>query len=386
MLSIFAAALVLSFPPLPNRLLTPVDLAAAPTTIGGEHGKLPWFEGAFDDAIKEAKSKNQLVFVDLWTTWCGWCKRLDSTTYTDDSVAAEMKDFVCFNIDAESKPGVPLARRFNVRGYPALIILNADGTYRDQIGGYLNAEDFKREIKRVRSGKGTVTGLRQEVEADKSNIEKRSQLANKLKEIGDKAGADEQMAAIQKLDPDGKSLPMHQLAFEKLIETISDGWQKSHTLDMAAMQSFLEKETYSEILFQGWNSMMKMQDYLAGTADQENKPDEAKKLRGDLRRSMAQAWKYCPAPQMAGFGHQMASGLYADKDNLEPADKTLALEMARKVQSLQPDDVAVLDLVACCQFMNGEKDEALKTNARCIELDPKNAAWQARKTEFSPSK
>lgn len=360
--------------------------ASAGSTLSEDHGKLAWFQGSYEDALKEAKAKNKMVFIDLWTTWCVWCKRLDKDTYSDDSVVAEMKDIICFNIDAESKAGAPLAKEFKVRGYPALILLSPDGTYRDQIGGYLKPEEFKREIQRVRSGKGTLTGLRQDVEADKANIDKRYALVKKLREMEDKAGVDAQMAEIQKLDPEGKSLPMHQMAFEKVIATITEGWEKDKTLDMTLMKTFLEKETYPEVLFMGWNSMMGMQNFLAQEAAQANKPEDAKKLRADLRQSMAEAWKSCSKEQSGPFGGQMANAYFQDKDDLTPAEKTLALDVARKALATAPENPGLIDVLACCLFMNGQKDEALKMNARCIELDPKNADWQTRKAEFSATK
>jgi thioredoxin-related protein len=384
MLSITLAVLTLHAPSAVPPAVIPV--VAGATAVRSDHGKLPWFEGSYEDALKEAKEKNKLVFIDLWTTWCGWCKRLDKDTYSDDSVAAEMKDIVCFNIDAESKEGVPLAKKYNVRGYPALILLSSDGSFRDQIGGYLKPEEFKREIQRVRSGKGTVTELRQQVDADKSNVDKRYALANKLKEIDDKSGVEEQMTEIKKLDPEGKSLPMHQLAFEKVIAGINAGWQASQTLDIDSMKKFIEKETYPDVLFQAWNSMIGMQSYLAQKASSENRPDDVKKVQAEVRQSLAQAWRNCPKKYVGNFGAHLASAYYTDREQLTPAEKTLALDVAKEAQTASPEEASVLDALACALYMNGQRDEAMKFNARCVTLEPKNDAWTARQTEFAAGK
>ena len=42
----------------------------------------------------------------------------------------------------------------------------------------------------------------------------------------------------------------------------------------------------------------------------------------------------------------------------------------------------VLDTLACCYFMNGMTEKALATIDRCIELQPDNADWKKRRTEF----
>ena len=43
--------------------------AAAPAAVRGDHGKLPWLEGSFEDALAQAKTQKKLLFIDFWTSW-----------------------------------------------------------------------------------------------------------------------------------------------------------------------------------------------------------------------------------------------------------------------------------------------------------------------------
>src|SRR5262249_39727113 len=133
--------------------------AARPGVAAEDHGKLDWFKGSFEEALAQAKASNKLVFIDFWTTWCGWCKRLNKGTLSDDSVVQVMNDFVCLSIDAETKAGKPLAQRFHVKGFPALIVLAADGSPEDAINGYLPPDKFKKEMQRIKAGQGTAGSL-----------------------------------------------------------------------------------------------------------------------------------------------------------------------------------------------------------------------------------
>ena len=207
-----------------SLLTAPTPAATAPSVAENsveDHGKLDWFKGSFEEALAQAKASNKIVFIDFWTTWCGWCKRLNKDTFSDDTVVAEMKDIICISIDAESKAGKPIAERFHVKGYPALILLAPDGSAEDSIGGYLPPDRFKMEIQRVRAGRGTAGDFRKQVDADRSNIEKRFALAQKLQDLGDQAGYDAQMLEIKKIDPDGKSLAMHRIAFDEVMAKVS---------------------------------------------------------------------------------------------------------------------------------------------------------------------
>jgi thiol-disulfide isomerase/thioredoxin len=363
----------------------PVAPCSSPISAGisaEDHGKLNWFQGSFEEALAQAKASNKLVFIDFWTTWCGWCKRLNKDTFSDDTVVTEMKDIICISIDAESKTGKPIAERFKVKGYPALILLAADGTPEDSIGGYLPPDKFKKEIQRVRSGQGTIGDFKKQVAADKTDLEKRFQLAQKMQDLGDDAGHDAQMAEIRKLDPDGKSLQMHRLAFDEVIAKITAGFQKNKDVDTAPMVAFLGKETYPELLFQGHSSLAQMHAYLADQAEKAGDANTAKQHAADSRAAMKVAWKFVPESKLVDYGTSVAGSLYEARESLAPADKVFALEVAEKVATTAKDSVDALYVYSCCLYMNGKKEEALKQLARCAELDPKNDEWKDRIAEF----
>ena len=44
----------------------------------------PFEKLAFDAALNKAKTESKVVFIDFFTTWCGPCKKLDSTLRSGD--------------------------------------------------------------------------------------------------------------------------------------------------------------------------------------------------------------------------------------------------------------------------------------------------------------
>lgn len=40
----------------------------------------------FEEAVELNKTKPKKLLVDLYTNWCGWCKKMDRDTYTDPAV------------------------------------------------------------------------------------------------------------------------------------------------------------------------------------------------------------------------------------------------------------------------------------------------------------
>ena len=377
---------------------SPQPAALEPAALGGGnhgdgHGKIAWFQGSYEEALAEAKNSKKLVFLDFWTSWCGYCKKLDRDAFSNAEVVELMKGFVCLNVDAESKTGAPIAGKFPIRGYPALFFVAADGSIEDGISGWLPAEKFKNEAARILAGKDTVGGLRRAVESDASSIEKRYRLAQKLLQIGDAQGREAQMGEIKKLDPEGKSLPMRRLAYEAMIGKINEAFQRDQSLDVDAVAGFLAAEKHPELLFEGNYALMQMHGYLGEAANGKGDSAGAKRHAAASRAAMKAAWPHVAAEQAGPFGNSVAWAYYEAREELSPEDKAFALEVAEKAakaaeaQSATDDQARerflhTLDTYACCLFMNGKKDEALKQLERCKEIDPNADVWKDRLAEF----
>ena len=86
----------------------------------------PFHRLPFADAAALARTEKKVVFIDFFTTWCGPCKRLDAVTWKDEGVQRWLREkTVALKLDAERE--VVLARRYQVRSYPTLLILTPDG-------------------------------------------------------------------------------------------------------------------------------------------------------------------------------------------------------------------------------------------------------------------
>ncbi|WP_340202687.1 thioredoxin family protein [Ascidiimonas sp. W6] len=64
---------------------------------------------SWEEAITKSKTdKNpKKIFVDVYTDWCGWCKRMDAVTFNNPEVAAYMKsNFYMVKLNAEQKQDI----------------------------------------------------------------------------------------------------------------------------------------------------------------------------------------------------------------------------------------------------------------------------------------
>ena len=100
-------------------------------------------ETKFAELLATAKTEHKLVFVDAYTTWCGPCKMMAQSTFTDSTVAAYYNaTFVNAKIDMEHGQGVELAKRYGVQVYPSLLFIDGNGEVVHRSAGYLEATGF----------------------------------------------------------------------------------------------------------------------------------------------------------------------------------------------------------------------------------------------------
>ena len=111
-------------------------------------GELPWMTSVPEAKVKAEKEKKLLLLDFTGSDWCGWCKKLDSETFSKSEFADyAKKNLVLVTVDFPT-PKVPqsdelklankdLAKKFEVSGYPTLVVMKPDGTVVWKQVGYL---------------------------------------------------------------------------------------------------------------------------------------------------------------------------------------------------------------------------------------------------------
>ncbi len=85
--------------------------------------------GTFAAALDKAKQENKIVFLDIYTTWCGPCKQMAANLFPNaEAGKLYNKHFVNYKIDAEKGEGVEVAAKYKIQGYPTNLFLRPDGS------------------------------------------------------------------------------------------------------------------------------------------------------------------------------------------------------------------------------------------------------------------
>lgn len=122
---------------------------AGPTDSGDGATKVAFAPLSLGDALGRARAENRLVMVDVYTDWCGWCKKLDRDTYGDERVAAALENLISIRVNAE-KGGEAVAEKYRVQGFPTVLFLSGSGEVVEKIEGYVGADDMLKIVASLR--------------------------------------------------------------------------------------------------------------------------------------------------------------------------------------------------------------------------------------------
>lgn len=117
----------------------------------------------WNEGLAQAKTSQRFVIVDVYTDWCGWCRRMDHDVYARNEVAQYLRDrFVTIKLNAESAEAADyegqrtssrgIAQRFRVSGYPTTVFLRSNGDHMANVPGYVPADKFLLLLRYVAEG------------------------------------------------------------------------------------------------------------------------------------------------------------------------------------------------------------------------------------------
>ena len=145
-----------------KRLIIALTIMMA-LPIFGNAQKINWM--SFEEAVKLNETAPKKIFIDVYTDWCGWCKRMDQTTFQDTAVVkymnenyyavkfdAEMSDTIVFGGYTYVNEGGLNGRRGTHQlaaamlqgrlSYPSYVFMNEKNQLLTVAPGYMDAKDI----------------------------------------------------------------------------------------------------------------------------------------------------------------------------------------------------------------------------------------------------
>lgn len=149
-----------------NRYILIAFISVISLSCVGQHtGKIKWI--SLEKAQELNKKEPRKIIIDFYTSWCGWCKKMDATTFDNPVIAdyinkhyyavkfnAETKDSIVFNGKTYSNPApkgqrgthqiaAGLAAQNGRIGYPTIVYLDEKLNLIQAIASYMNPSQIE---------------------------------------------------------------------------------------------------------------------------------------------------------------------------------------------------------------------------------------------------
>ena len=125
---------------------------------------------SFEEAVAKSKEEPRKLLIDIYTDWCGWCKKMDRDAYENTHVAEYIsKNFYAVKFNAEQTESIefdghtfkfiPQGRRGvhelaaaltnNKLSYPTTVFMDENLRIIQPIPGYMNAKSLDPILKYI---------------------------------------------------------------------------------------------------------------------------------------------------------------------------------------------------------------------------------------------
>ncbi len=129
-----------------------ISLKPNPNHAYAEDAEIQWITmGELEELNKNEPRK---VFVDVYTDWCGWCKKMDRSTFIDPEVVNYVNEnYYAVKLNAESRTTLTfkgyqvteadIARSLKVSSFPTIVFIDETIQNIQPVPGYRTAKQFK---------------------------------------------------------------------------------------------------------------------------------------------------------------------------------------------------------------------------------------------------
>lgn len=127
---------------------------------------------SFEEAVEAQKTNPKKIIMDAYTSWCGWCKKMDKETFKNKDVVNYINEhFYAVKFDAEGNDKITfkgneftnpnydpnkskgrnsshqLSQYFSIRSFPTIVYLDEEANLISPIPGYKTPQQLELFLK-----------------------------------------------------------------------------------------------------------------------------------------------------------------------------------------------------------------------------------------------
>ncbi len=195
-------------------------------------------------AQKKASDGMLMLFVDVYATWCGPCKMMDSEVYTESAVTEYMNThYLSVRMDGESDYGRIYASEQGLEGYPSMFIFSDEGERVSKIVGFTPAGELLANLKSVTEGHRKVKTYRALYQNGTLEAEGFADYITVVRDMGNAEEADRLASEyIEKLMEGKSKLSDDDIQVVAFYMDLDDSWWEEFSSDADRLRKVLGED------------------------------------------------------------------------------------------------------------------------------------------------
>ena len=103
---------------------------------------IDWFGGTVDEAFAAAKESGKPIYLYWGAVWCPPCHAIAATIFKSPEFIERSRLFVPVYLDGDTANAQAYGERFDVRGYPTMVVFDASGVELTRIPGGIDIQAY----------------------------------------------------------------------------------------------------------------------------------------------------------------------------------------------------------------------------------------------------
>jgi thiol:disulfide interchange protein len=103
-----------------------------------------------ESALEKSAAEQSLTLINYTAVWCPSCRKLDQEVFANKEVARTISQHFSFaKVEHNSAQGELLAKQYNLRGFPRVLVLDSEGRRVSELPLSFEAAQYQKNLEKV---------------------------------------------------------------------------------------------------------------------------------------------------------------------------------------------------------------------------------------------